>query len=71
MGTTALSAARSLRKFGAPPHFSEASAGGASLRAAPLGSALWQAQNFRRFRATERAMWPVGRAGTATSWAVF
>eukprot|EP00969_Alexandrium_andersonii_P219242 9682706-Alexandrium_andersonii.AAC.1 len=53
------------------PDFPEAGAEGAALRAAPpaLGSAFLGAPSFCRFRAAERAVWPVGRAGTATSWA--
>eukprot|EP00969_Alexandrium_andersonii_P371983 15480709-Alexandrium_andersonii.AAC.1 len=36
------------------------------LRRPPLGS---RAPNFCRFRAAETAVWPVGRAGAATSHA--
>eukprot|EP00969_Alexandrium_andersonii_P132169 5844549-Alexandrium_andersonii.AAC.1 len=55
------------------PHSPEEGAASATLHAAhpSLGSASWGAPNFRRFRAAEKAVWPVGRAGTATSRAEF
>eukprot|EP00969_Alexandrium_andersonii_P256724 11349774-Alexandrium_andersonii.AAC.1 len=59
MGQPALSAARNLQN--PEPHLPEARA----------GSALWGSPTFCRFRAAERAGWPVGRAGTATSRAGF
>eukprot|EP00969_Alexandrium_andersonii_P357685 15449352-Alexandrium_andersonii.AAC.1 len=50
------------------PHFPEAGAEGAARSSAPpvLGSALRVSLMFFRFRAA-RAVWPAGRAGTATS----
>eukprot|EP00969_Alexandrium_andersonii_P265581 11736701-Alexandrium_andersonii.AAC.1 len=63
MGQTALSAVRDLQKFGAPLTM--------QIRApeAPRPPLESGAPNFCRFRAKERAIWPVGRAGTATSQA--
>eukprot|EP00969_Alexandrium_andersonii_P373249 15483562-Alexandrium_andersonii.AAC.1 len=55
------------------PRFPGAGAGGAVLRAVPpvLESTMWGAPKSCRFRAVDRAIWPVGRAGTATSGAGF
>eukprot|EP00969_Alexandrium_andersonii_P206011 9102515-Alexandrium_andersonii.AAC.1 len=57
MGQTALCTDRNLQKFRAP-HNADPSAGGATRSAA-------------RFRAAERAIWPVGRVGTTTPRAGF
>eukprot|EP00969_Alexandrium_andersonii_P298503 13195269-Alexandrium_andersonii.AAC.1 len=58
----ALSAAPTLQKFRAPPHNADPSAGGAARNATPPTPASGE-----RGSAAERAVWPVVRAGTATS----
>ena len=50
------------------PHNADPSAGGAARSAAPQAPASEKrAPNFCRLLVAERAGWPVGRAGTATS----
>eukprot|EP00969_Alexandrium_andersonii_P286196 12652412-Alexandrium_andersonii.AAC.1 len=65
-----LSVARNLQKFGAPPTMQiralEAPREARRFRRPLLES---EAPTFCRFRALERAVWPVVRAGTSTSQA--